>query len=1075
MRFLGFLLAFLSTYTSIQAQSIIEGYVHDADNIPLPGVNIYFKHSKLGTTSNEMGYFSIQALHKKDTLVASFIGYQDTYITHFSKLPLQLFMQETTETLEEVVLTAFGISKEKKSLGYAIQELDEQDLGNGNNTNPLIQLSGKVSGLSIGQTSGGDESSSRIVLRGNRFLGQDNQALIVVDGIPIDNTTRGTGGTWGGIDYGSGIADINSEDIASISVLKGPNAAALYGSRASNGVLIITTKKADEKSLRVQFQSSLSVQKADIQNEFQNTYGAGSMGQFEYKYFSEDDTLHTDNGQSIYFSSGDSIAQFNTGYYGKSWGPQMQDQLFLDWDGSVRTYSPQEDNYQDFYQLGFRVQNSVSIDKANDDSHIRFSYANTKNNSISPNSNYDKHVISIRAGAQLNHRIEVDSKIALSNQKTNNRLNQSDGRGAARHFNLMPRSISLESLENYTDENGSEKIWYTPWPWMSNPYWMAYENNNNDQRNRILTHLMTKIQLNEAVEIQVKTGLDSYNDNRYNRIATGSFQNYFGEYSEQKSSFLESNTSVLLLYQKQLHAKLHLNGTLGANSMYQKYDEFYARNSQLAEPHFYVLSNSELPINLSTYISEKAINSTFGSIQFNYTNYLFADFNLRNDWSSTLPTDENSYLYASTNFSFVFSEALNLENNQFNFGKVRASWAKVGSDTNPYGLQLSYTQQNPFNGVGLASINTQMPNPILKPMFTNSKEIGLDLSFFENKIDIQSTYYHSITDNQILQSNISDASGFDTYLNNVGSVLNNGFELQAKVNLYQSKDLNISSIFNFTKNKNEVLSLSNNLENYILASHWGITIEAKPGDAYGNIVGVSILKDERGNRLVNESGMYIAGERKVLGNINPDWSASLSPSVSYKSWSLQCLFDLKMGGDLYSATNMYGMGYSGNYVQTLEGREEWYASENEREALGISTEDWTPTGGYLAEGVYAEGTSINDTDVSGETNQTYVNPELYWGQFSEWGNEIHEIHVYDASYIKFRELNISYQFSKKWAQKFKMQQLSLAFFARNLALLYSKLPNIDPESTYTNGNGQGIEYGSYPFAKSFGISLNANF
>jgi len=1069
------LLCLLSPSLHLSAQSIIEGRIYDTDAVALPGVNLHFSQSQYGGVTDKNGYFQLTKPSKPDTLIISFIGYSDLHITEFPEGLLSLTLYETTEELDEVVLTAFGISRVKKALGYAIEEISSDELSEGNSANPINLINGKVAGLRISQTSGGDESSSRIVLRGNRYLGQDNQALIVVDGVPIDNTTRGSGSTWGGIDYGSGISDINSDDIESISVLKGPNAAALYGSRASNGAIIITTKKATDNKLRLKFQTSISIEQADIRNEFQNTYGAGSMGDFDYKYFNDFDTVYSESGEAYYFSPGDSIAQFNTGYYGKSWGPKMEDQNYLDWDGKIRNYSAQPNNYSDFYQTGFRAKNSISIDKASENSHFRFSYSNTKNNSISPNSNYVKNLLTLRSGSQLNKWIEIDSKVSLSSQETLNRLNQSDGRGAGRHFNLMPRSISLESLESYVDENGQEKIWYTPWPWMSNPYWMAYKNQNKDKKNRLMAYVSGTFILNEDLELQIKTGIDTYHENRYNRIATGSFQNTFGEYSEQRSQFKETNSSFLLLYSKQIHHKLNFNANFGGNTMHQSFDDLYTKNSRLAEPNFYNIENSNLPIDLNSYQSEKSINSFYTSGQFDYLGYLFFDMNLRNDWSSTLPINNNSYLYASYNLSCVFSEAFNLESSRFNFGKIRASWARVGSDSPPYGLQLTYAQEIPFNGTALASVNSTMPNPNLEPMFTNSKELGLDFSLFQNKIDIQTTYYNAITDNQILQSDISDASGFASYLNNVGSVLNKGFEIQANLKLYKSKEISVSSLFTFSKNKNEVLSLSNELDNYILASHWGVTIEAKPGAAYGNIVGVAIQKDETGNRLVDEDGMYIAGDRTVLGNINPDWSGSISPSLSYKSWTLNCLIDFKMGGDIYSATNMYGMGYSGNYIQTLEGREAWYASEAERESLGISSEDWDATGGYLAHGVYANGTEINGEDVSGQQNQNYVNPELYWGQFSEWGNEIHEIHVYDASFIKFRELNISYKFSKAAAERLKVQHLEVAFFARNLALLYSNIPNIDPESSYNNGNGQGIEYGSYPFVKSLGLSLKANF
>ena len=675
----------------------------------------------------------------------------------------------------------------------------------------------------------------------------------------------------------------------------------------------------------------------------------------------------------------------------------------------------------------------------------------------------------------MSSKIQVDAKVTYSRQYALNRLNQSDGRGAARHFNLMPRSISLASLENYSDESGNELIWYTPWPWMSNPYWMAYENKNEDQKDRWISYLSGTLEISDCLELKLRSGLDTYTERRYNRIASGSFQNSFGEYAEYWGKFSELNSDFLFLAKKELNTNIRLQGSFGGNRMFNQFEELYAKNSRLAEAHYYDLEHSELPIEISNQLFEKKLNSLYGTGQIEYKSNLFFDFSLRNDWSSTLPKENNSYLYPSYNLAYVFSEGLDLESNAFNYGKIRASWAKVGSDGDPYSLQLGYSSEGTFNGLPLASVAQIMPNPNLLPMFTKSSELGVDLNLFNNKIGLNSTYYHSITNNQILQTDISDASGFSHKLDNVGTVLNRGLECSVSINLLDRPSFVWGTTFNLNTNTNEVVSLSNDLENYIISSHWGVTIEARPGHAYGDIVGVSIAKDAQGNRLVDENGMYLVGERKVLGNISPKFNASMANSINIYGIELNFLVDLKMGGDIYSATNMYGMGYSGNYIQTLEGREEWYASEAEREAQGIAPEEWQATGGYLADGVYENGAVIADEDVSGQANQTYINPEMYWGQFSEWGNEIHELHVYDASYIKLRELNIRYKFSKEVADKFGMQSLSCSFFARNLFLLYSNVPNIDPESTYNNGNGQGIEYGSYPTSRSYGFTLKAMF
>lgn len=1043
---------------SIYAQSVlVQGYVYSAsDSTSLPGVSIHIKSTNKGTTSDINGKFQILS-SVGDTLLFRSVGLK----THTYKVKktenIKIYLQDDNAFLDEVVVTAFGISREKKALGYSVSELNSNELNKSKDANVINTLAGKVSGVQISKTSGGVESSSRVIIRGNSSLSGNNQPLFVVDGVPVDNTTNGSGGTWGGIDYGSPISDINAEDIESMSVLKGPNAAALYGSRAANGVIIITTKKGTKgQGLGVDYSLSWTFQTPDIQKEFQNTYGAGTNGQFE---------IDNDTG----------LPYYNSSLLAKSWGPKMEGQSYIDWDGVTRTYSPQANNYRDFFELGNTLTNAVAISGGNKTTSFRFSYSGLLNNGYTPNSNFKKNSVSLRGSSSLSKRIDIDAKISYNNQAAENRLNLSDGRGAARNYNFMPRNISTESLQEYKDADGNEKTWYTPWAWQSNPYWVAYENQNQDERDRILGHVNLNIEITPWLKLKGQSGIDFYNEKREQITATGSFENPKGNVRNSWISMMEKNHNFLFIAKKDLNKKLSISGTFGGNQMHRKQEQNGTYVGNLSVPNFYHPQYGEEPTEVSYFTSEKRINSLFGTFNMDYKRIVFFDITARNDWSSTLPSDNNSYFYPSFNASYLFSKALKLENRWFTFGKIRSSYAQVGSDADPYLLNLTYTSQGTFNGLPMVTLTNTLPLSNLQPEITSSVEAGMDLRFVKNRIRLDFTYYHSTTRNQIVPANVSYATGFTTAIINAGEISNKGIELLLTTKIIQTKDFEWSMTANFTRNKSMVVQLSEGLENYELGSQWGVSVEARPGNPYGDIVGVSIASDANGNKLINDNGMYLKGEREVLGNFNPDFLLGINNSFKYKKFNLGFLIDIRKGGQFYSASNMYAYGYSGTVAQTLEGREEWYQSEKDRIAAGVSTDDWTATGGYLAEGIYAEGTLIDGVDVSGQSNGTYVNPEYYWGQFSNWGNELHEPHIYDADFVKLREVYLTYKLSKDFSKKLHVKSLTIGLVGRNLWLIYSKAPNVDPESSYTNGNGQGLEYGTYPVARSFGFTLNAKF
>lgn len=1062
------LCAMVVTEVSAQSKKITGTVTAKEDGLGLPGLTVLVKGTSIGGATDIDGKYVVDVPQGKDTLVFSYIGYVTQEIFIGSQTQVSVVMDLDVESLDEFVITALGISKEKKALGYAVTEVNVEDMSTTRDVNLVNTISGKVAGVQISRTSGGPGSSSRVVLRGNATLSGNNQPLFIVDGIPINNTTNGSGGEWGGVDYGSPISDINPDDIESMTVLKGANAAALYGSRAANGVIVVTTKKGRaRKGIGVSFNSTTSFEFVDIQKKFQNKYGAGTGGEFEYDA----------NG----------VPFFNTNLLAKSWGPKMEGQTYVDWDGVERTYSPQPNNYKEFFEVGRTLTNSIALDGGNDKTTFRFSYTNLKNKGVVPNTSFTRNNFGLRGSAKLGEKLTADAKVSYIRQEATNRLHQSDGRGAARNYNFMPRNVSTESLKDYKDAFGNEKVWYTPWAWQSNPYWVALENRNEDSRDRIMGKISLNYKVNKWLSLVGNSGTDFYYENRQVRVATGSKESLPGQFTNTYNNFTGNNSDFLAIVEKEINSNFDFSGTVGGSRMYEKFEFSTTKAERLAIAEFYnpIAAENENQYHLAYNIGEKKINSLYASTQLGFKKYLYLDITARNDWSSTLPKENNSYFYPSFSLSYVFSEALEIENKVFSFGKVRTSWAQVGSDADPYLTASTFSQNLPpkssFNGQPRYLVAQPLKSADLKPERTRSFEVGTDLRFFNNRIGLDLTYYHSNSYDLIIKDvPLSRASGFNQAVLNFGEIQNNGVEILLNLTPIETKNLTWDVTINFTKNNSKVVALHEDVEEYEHVSQWGVGIFSRAGQPYGLIVGNAIARDDNGNKIISKdngdatTGLYKRGEREVLGDPNPDWISGVTNRITYKNLSLSFLVDVKKGGDLYSASNMYAHGYSGTVEQTLEGREEWYASETARKAAGVSSADWTATGGYLVEGVYEEGTILNGVDVGGQKTSMYVDPEKYWGNFSSSGKEIHEPHVYDATYVKLRELSIGYKFPVKFKKKMKFTTMEVSIVGRNLWLIYSGVPNLDPEASFSNGNGQGMEYGAYPFSRSVGFNLKIN-
>lgn len=1040
---------------NLNAQQItVSGTVSSSeDRMPLPGVSIVVKGSTIGTITDMDGNYSIPVSSPTDSLQFSYIGMLTTVLAVNNRSQINVELKVDKKDMKEVVVTALGIKREKKALGYAVQEIKGMEMQTARDASFINQLTGKVAGLNITSTTGGPGSSSRIVLRGVTSLSGSNQALIVVDGVPIENNTSNNTTQWGGHDYGNGLSDINPDDIESVNVLKGPNAAALYGSMAANGVLVITTKKGSaSKGIGVSFNSSTSVETADLRIKFQDSYGAGRNGKFEGPWELKDGLYTYNTASATAFGS---------------WGPKMEGQTIRDWDGQVRSFSPQADNYKSYFQTGITTVNNIALQGGSDKVTYRLSAGNYNTKDIVPNTTLRRTNITARTAAALSEKLSIDISATYSNQQAENRLGLANSFSAPRNYIMMPRHISAASLENYMmDAAGKETSWFTNWNWMSNPYWDRTYELNSDTRDRVLGSTSVFYEINNHLKAMLRGSADFNFRRNDEREASNGISNSLGSYTNGWSSYKQFQGDFLFSYDNLINQDFSYTVNLGGSTFQKRNESTVERtNGGLAIPYFYNIENSVNRPDVDYTLSESRINGLYGFGQLAYKSWLFLDVTARNDWSSTLPASNRSYFYPSFSTGFVFTEAFDVKPHPLSFGKLRASWAQVGRDTDPYRSNYSYPAAGSFNGAPMYQLDPSIPLLNLKPEITTNTELGTELIFFNGRLGLDFTYYHANTRNQILPASVSASTGYVNAIINSGEIVNNGIEIQLKTIPVENKNFRWNLAINLAHNKNKVVSLTEGLESYQLFYQWNLTIEARPGNAYGDIVGYGIKRDGNGNKLVDANGMYIRDDKpKVLGNYNPKMTGGIQNSFNYKNLNLSFLVDYRIGGEMFSGTNMYASGYSGNLESTVAGRDAWYASEAERLAAGIAPEDWVATGGYLAEGVTENGTK----------NNVYINPELYWGQFSEWTQEIHEEFIYDASFVKLRELTLSYNIPIAAGNKMHIKGMSVALTGRNLWLIYSGVPNIDPESSYTNGNGQGYEIYSWPTRRSIGINVKIN-
>lgn len=1033
----------MDTNIAVEADGItVKGNISDVSG-PLIGVSVIVVGTTNGTITDMDGNFTLEC-NAGDELEISYIGYNTIRVKAQSNM--QITLEESSTELEEVVVTALGIKRDRKALGYGLSEVKGEELTKAKETNVINSLAGKVAGLVVSNTAGGASGSTRVMLRGTTELTGNNQPLYVVDGVPLDNTNFGSAGEQGGYDLGDGISAINPDDIETMTVLKGPAASALYGSRASHGVILITTKKAEQEKVSVEYNGSFTV---DTQlakwDDVQEIYGMGDNGQYQ---------LDASSGTN------------------QSWGVKadMIDKTYF--DGSVHPFLIYPNNTSSFFRTGLTAQNTAVLSVNTGKTGVRFSFTDMRNKDILPNTNMSRDNFNLRVNTSAGP-IDFDFSANYTRENVKNRpaLGSSQS-NVGKNLMTLASTYNIEWLKNYQNADGTYANWNGNDQYNRNPYWDLYKNENKSVKDVFRFTAKAIYNIDKHLKIQGTLGTDINNMNFDDFIARSTPGVLPGKLTNSIFNNRTLNAEILALYNNNW-GSFDLNATLGGNIF--KVDNkttVITGTDQQMDGVVSIINYAEQNVQPSTY--KKQINSLYASASLGYRSTYYLEGTVRGDRSSTLPSSNNTYIYPSVSGSIVFTNFIKNSNikNVFSFGKVRASWAKVGSDTDPYQLALNYaTGKYSYPGFTIGMINNYtQPNSDLKPTMTSSYELGAELKFFNGRLGIDLTYYNQTSKDQIISLASSAPSGYQSRLINAGKIQNKGIELAINGRVLQIKDFAWDAGFNFSKNSNKVLELVEGMDFFQLAdASWaGVSVGAEVGKDYGSILGTDFKRNENGDILIDKNtGLPLYDENlKTLGNSTWDWTGGFYSTFTYKNFHLYAAFDIKMGADLYSFS-MRSAYLTGKATGTLPGREEWYRSEEARKAAGMTDEQWRTAG--KCEGLIVDGV-VDNGDGTYSKNTYAVNPQNYWKSVAE---KAPALFIYDNSYIKCREITFGYTFPSSMLGKF-VKSLSLSFVARNPFIVWKNIPNIDPDSNY-NTSGMGLEYGSLPSRRSYGFNINVKF
>jgi TonB-linked SusC/RagA family outer membrane protein len=1024
---------------SYAQNSVVSGRVTSSEDAsPLPGVNVVLKGTTVGTATDADGKYSISVPSSGGVLVFSFIGLESKEEEIGGRSVIDISLALDVTQLSEVVVTAFGVQQEKKALGYAVQEVKGDQFTKARDQNIVNSLAGKVAGAQITSASGGVGSSTRIVLRGASSITGNNEPLYVVDGIPISNRATGDSNDGGGTDFGNGAADINPDDVETITVL-GPNAAALYGSRASNGVILITTKSGKgTKGIGVSVNTSVQFDRPLRLPDFQNSYGQGASDTFFEYADGSNGSEAVDESWGMPLDIGLEAPQFPTG-------------------GAFPTpWVSRPDNVKNFFETGILMTQNIALSGANDKGNFRLSVTNLSQTGTIPNTDLNRKTFALNSGLNLTSKLSADFSANYVKGKSDNRpVTGYNGQNPVQQFIWSGRQVDFAALKDYKNLPLSTTglgAGITPVNWntrfQNNPYWQAYNVINGNVRDRIYGNTKVNYKFNDWLSVFVRTGLDYYTEDQTRISAKGDTNSTEGNGSFQKytESNFEANTDFLISFRKELTSDIVLAATAGGNRRDENFRRLSGTAPQLELPGVYNLTNVKSGVALQTanFNSKKRVNSVYGGLNLAYKNYLFLDLTARNDWSSTLPSNANSYFYPGVSVSATLSDIFEIESNTLSFLKVRGSLVQVGSDTGPYNLIQTFAFRAPWGSVLSPSEGNSLLNPALKPEITTSAELGVEANFWSGRLNSTITFYQKTTRDQIIPVQISGSSGYTTRNTNIGEMVNKGIELQlsgSPLKLSNGFDWNVTLVW--ARNINEVTELAPGLDALNLDGQWNVSTQARVGESYGALFGPGFVKDPDGNIVHGANGLPLIDESyRVIGNVTPQWTGGITNSFSYKGITLDVLIDGRYGGDVYSMTTTWGR-YAGVLEETLLGREN----------------------GIIGTGV------IDNGDGTFSPNNIVVSAEQY--NKAAYSNDVAESSIFDGTFIKLRQVQLGYRLPNELFGNLPFRDVTVSVVGRNLALLYATIPHIDPETSFSSSNGnQGLEFGQLPTNRSIGFNVS---
>ena len=1048
LSFMGFVLTM--SHAIAQERTVSGKVTATDDGSPLPGVNVVLKGTTSGTVTGVDGSFTISVPAATETILFSFIGFVTQEINVAGRSVIDVAMEQDVTQLGEVVVTAVGIERQKREIGYATQDVKGDKVAQKAEPNLLNALQGKLSGVEIISSSGAPGAGTQIFIRGLSSATGNNQPLFIVDGIPIDNTTNFTSNpTVGGNAYSNRALDINPNDIESINILKGPAAAALYGSRAGNGAVIITTKRGrGNGAMEINVTSSMSFQQVNGLPQYQNQYGQGLN------------------------------SRYNPGV-SDSWGPRFGTPGLVEVpsvagapaDYDTLPYRAYADNVTDVFNTGRILDNGISLSNGTEDVRYIFSFNNTQQDGVIPNTSLDRSTFRVAGSAKLNHGFFVDASLIFARTTQDGAPQGNSGSSPWFTLPFIPRSFDLSSYP-YKNGPGVPTPSFFTSANRDNPLWSINENFYRSEVSRTITSaaLRYKPVFLSDLELTYRVGYDQYTDNRKEGIAYGSINangntaaNRRGSQVYDDNTYVQLNQDIFAMYNKKINEDIGIRVMIGSQINQIRTTNLNVNAQDLIVPEFYNLSNhTSATITNTNTTTERRLIGAYGQLGFSYKNWLFLELQGRNDWSSTLPVHKNSYFYPAVSMGFVFTDALDISNSVLSYGKLRANYASVGQDATPYVTNTVFVTQGYGNNVaginfpfgGATAGNTRsnrMGNNDLEPEFKTNYEVGFELGLFDGKVTVDANGFYTSTTNQIYNVTVPGSTGFTTFTQNAGQIDNKGIELSIDYKVLENSKLSWNAGLNFTAIRNKVVELAPDLAQFNLLTGGGaagfnglgpVLMEGRP---FGVLQGTEFLRNDKGQFVINPAnGLPVLNQNVVeVGNPNPDWQANLNNSLTYGNFSLNFIISMTYGGDFYSRQTQ---------IARLRG------------ALEEQVDRERP---YMFQGVLAN----PDGSISTTPNNIAITAADYWvalNNASEWG-------VFDATNIRLREITLAYSLPSSLLSKTPFKAANVSVSGRNLLRYAPNLPHADPETNQLGGNNRGFEFNSPPAVRNFGVNLNVTF